>query len=131
MKSQLGCGYVDFRSEYGSIACADVACKQLATVICQKLPTQKTQIIQVKRSYNDEPTDDELDDQKSNGSIGRNFAPVFFILGVAFALILLALINVLYQQYQKRKINNKYHGGKLNNDSVYFAVSTANEFDLN
>ncbi|CAF3194467.1 unnamed protein product [Rotaria sp. Silwood2] len=40
---QTGCGYVDFRSEIGlSIACDEIPCDRLATVICQKSPIQKT-----------------------------------------------------------------------------------------
>jgi hypothetical protein len=75
-------------------------------------------------SYIDESIDDdELDDQKPNRSIGRDYAPVFFILGIVFAFILLALVNILYKQYQIRK--------RQTNDSIYSPVSTANEFNLN
>ena len=75
-------------------------------------------------SYIDESIDnDESDDQKPKRSIGRDYAPVFFILGIVFVFILIALVNILYKQYQLRK--------RRKNDSVYSPVFTANEFNLN
>ncbi|CAF1252225.1 unnamed protein product [Rotaria sordida] len=137
---QIGCGYLDFQSETNpSISCNEVTCKQLATVICQKLPIRKTETILTKRSYIDESIDDdsgvslsnnESDDKKANRSISRDFAPVFFILGIIFSFILLILVNVFHKQYQIRKTNNKSHK-RLNNHSMYSLVSTTNEFNLN
>ena len=47
---KTGCGYVDFRSTGNPlISCNEVTCKQLATVICQKLPARKMETILVKR----------------------------------------------------------------------------------
>ncbi|CAF3311986.1 unnamed protein product [Rotaria sp. Silwood2] len=133
---QVGCGYVDFRSDTRLfISCDEIPCDRLATVICQKLPTRKTRAVIAKRGYVDESvddessgslTDDESNYQKSKKSIGRDFAPIFFVFGFVFLLILLVFIGILRNQYFKRKNNNRQQ-----NESIYTQLSMANESDLN
>ncbi len=59
-------------------------------------------------------------------SIGRDFAPMFYILAIIFALILLGFISTIYN-----------HRGALfrrsqrrNTNSVYSQLTSANEFNL-
>jgi hypothetical protein len=76
-------------------------------------------------------TDDKSNDQEPNRSIRRDYAPVFFIMGLVFALILLVLVNILYKQHQIRERNNRSHRERQNNDTIYSPISSANEFELN
>ncbi|CAF4543378.1 unnamed protein product [Rotaria sp. Silwood2] len=47
---QIGCAYIDLISNVvPTIRCDEIPCNRTATVICQKLPTIKTSIIQAKR----------------------------------------------------------------------------------
>lgn len=78
------------------------------------------------------PTDDlpnnetsVINVQESTKSIGRDFAPIFFILATIFALILLGSISTLYNHRFYQKNNNR-----RNNNSVYSPLTSPNEFDL-
>ncbi|CAF1003222.1 unnamed protein product [Rotaria sordida] len=123
---QTGCGYVDFRHDTDlSVSCDEIPCDRVATVICQKSPIRKIRAIIAKSGYIDEPVDDESNDQKSTKSIGRDFAPIFYVVGIVFILILLVFIGILYNQYVARKKNNGQH-----NEPVYSPLLMANEFDL-
>lgn len=64
--------------------------------------------------------------QESTKSIGRDFAPIFFILATFFALILLGFISTLYNHRFYQKNNNR----RNNNNSIYSPLTSANEFDL-
>jgi hypothetical protein len=68
-----------------------------------------------------------LDDQDNRKSIGRDFAPIFFILAILFALLLLAFINTVYTH--RNRIFR--HSPRRNTNSVYSQLTSANEFDLN
>lgn len=49
-KQQIGCAYIDLVSaNVPTIRCDEIPCNRTATVICQKLPSIKTNIIQAKR----------------------------------------------------------------------------------
>lgn len=86
----------------------------------------------IYRSYKDEPDNDdkssgEYSDDPPPKSIARDFAPMFLIVAIICVLILLVLINIVYNRFLKQqKSNNKNHP-----DSVYSPLSIANEFDLN
>ncbi|CAF4191400.1 unnamed protein product, partial [Rotaria sp. Silwood2] len=129
LKSQfIGYGYVDFQDDKKpSIECDEISSNRLATVICQKLPIQKTRAIIAKRDYTDEPVDDdESNNPITKKSFGIDFAPLFFIFGILFAFILLVFIVKLYKQYLTRKTNNRQQ-----NNSVYSQLLTTNEYLLN
>ena len=67
----------------------------------------------------------------STKSIGRDFAPLFFILSILFALILLAFISTFYNHRIYRKSTNVSQNGRHTNNSVYSQLTSENEFDLN
>jgi len=73
-------------------------------------------------------TDDqsEFDSQDNTKSIGRDFAPIFFILSIFFALILLGFITTIYD---RRGLLFR-QSGRRNTNSVYSQLTSANEFDL-
>jgi len=49
-KQQMGCAYIDlFSYTVPVIRCDEIPCNRIATVICQKLPTVKTDVINAKR----------------------------------------------------------------------------------
>jgi hypothetical protein len=73
----------------------------------------------------------DLNSQEYTKSIGRDFAPIFFILAILFALILLGFISTLYNHRLFRKNNDIFHTGRRNNNSVYSQLTSTNEFDLN
>ncbi|CAF1125765.1 unnamed protein product [Rotaria sp. Silwood1] len=150
---QNGCAYIDLMSSVApAIRCDEIPCNRTATVICQKLPTIKTSIINAKREYIDEPStdavtdlsstatvistetvssvnanEDEPDSSDETRSIGRDFAPIFLILTIIFILILLGLISTIYNQ--RDLIFRRTH--RHNTDSIYSQLTSANEFDLN
>jgi hypothetical protein len=155
-KQQIGCAYIDLvSSNVPTIRCDEIPCNRTATVICQKLPKNKTNIIQATRIYVDSTkisdvttttkisTDDQsmssttaiasdvqsqLDSsQDDSKSVVRNFAPIFFLLTIVFSLLLLALINTIYNHR-----NTLFrHSPRRNINSVYSQLTSANEFDLN
>ena len=52
-KQQIGCAYIDLLSNnVPAIRCDEIPCNRTATVICQKLPNIKTNIIQAKQFVN-------------------------------------------------------------------------------
>jgi hypothetical protein len=67
----------------------------------------------------------------STKSIGRDFAPIFFILAILFALVLLGFISTLYNHRLYQKNTNPSTSGRRNHNSVYSQLTSANEFDLN
>jgi hypothetical protein len=73
----------------------------------------------------------DFNSQESPKSIGRDFAPIFFILAILFALILLGFITTLYNHRLYQKNNNTSQTGRRNNNSVYSQLTSENEFDLN
>jgi hypothetical protein len=49
-KEQIGCAYIDIVSSIvPTIRCDEIPCNRTATVICQKLPTIKTSLVQAKQ----------------------------------------------------------------------------------
>jgi hypothetical protein len=85
----------------------------------------KTDVVKAKRVVIEDiytSTDDSSGEDPK--SIGRDFAPIFFVLGIIFALILLGVISTLYNHRLSQKNNNR------NNNTVYSQLTTANEFDL-
>ncbi|CAF4282615.1 unnamed protein product, partial [Rotaria sp. Silwood2] len=75
----------------------------------------------------------DLNFQKNIQSIGRDFAPIFFILAIIFVLILLGLINILHNHYlfPSNNNNNRFHSGRCNNNAIYSQLTSENNFDLN
>lgn len=75
------------------------------------------------------PSDDEspTDSQNDTRCIGRDFAPMFFVLAIFFALILLGFVSTLCNRRDAlfRGIQRR------NTNSVYSQLTSANEFDLN
>ncbi|CAF3855672.1 unnamed protein product [Rotaria sp. Silwood1] len=152
---QIGCAYVDLLSDITPvIRCDEIPCNRLATVICQKKPSIQTTIIEAKRISINLPTNDnptliptipsinkestktessDLNFQTDTNSVGRDFAPIFFILAIIFVLILLGFINILHNHYlyPRNNNNNLFHSGRRNNNSVYSQLTSTNDFDLN
>ncbi|CAF2887415.1 unnamed protein product [Rotaria sp. Silwood2] len=139
---QIGCAYVDLLNDITPvIRCDEIPCNRQATVICQKAPILKTVIIEAKRltstvpSTNNESNSNgssDLNFQKNIQSIGRDFAPIFFILAIIFVLILLGLINILHNHYLfPSNNNNRFHSGRCNNNAIYSQLTSENNFDLN
>ncbi|UJR19928.1 hypothetical protein I4U23_023060 [Adineta vaga] len=121
----IGCGSFNFRSEeYSSFSCADIGCEQLAAVICQKLPIEKSAIIQAKRISIDGSTNDM---EKGNKSVSRNHRPVFFILSIISAVVLLVLGTIWWKKYHIKK---KAQNDRRTANSFYSPISTMNEFDM-
>ncbi len=69
----------------------------------------------------------QSDSQDNIKSIGRDFAPIFFILAILFALILLGFISTIYNR--RDSIFRRSH--RRHTNSVYSQLTSANEFDLN
>lgn len=60
-------------------------------------------------------------------SIGRDFAPLFFILAILFAFILLGFLSVIHN----RRGMLFGRSNRRPTNSVYSQLTSANEFDLN
>ena len=128
---QIGCGYIDLLlSASPVIRCDEIPCNRTATVICQKLPIVKTDVVKAKRVVIENiytSTDDSItivSSEEYSKSIGRDFAPIFFVLGIIFVLILLGTISTLYNHRLSQKNNNR------TNNTIYSQLTTANDFDL-
>ncbi|CAF0718155.1 unnamed protein product [Adineta steineri] len=78
-------------------------------------------------------SDSVSDDQSENDStdikksVGRDFAPIFFILTIIFSLIILGFISTIYNH--RGSIFRRSHRRTPN--SVYSQLTSANDFDLN
>ncbi|CAF3088507.1 unnamed protein product [Rotaria socialis] len=96
-------------------------------------PTDASQDGTTEKSIDDHSTNNETDNDNDNdsdndtGSIGRDFAPLFLILTIAFLLILLGVISTVYNH--RNTIFR--HVPRRNPNSVYSQLTSANEFDLN
>ncbi|CAF4534775.1 unnamed protein product [Rotaria sp. Silwood2] len=67
---QSGCAYIDLMSNVMPIIrCDEIPCNRTAIVICQKLPTIKTSIIQAKRKYIELPSTDTSTDLSSTTTV--------------------------------------------------------------
>lgn len=74
----------------------------------------------------DDPSDDEPPSGASK-SVGRDYAPLFFILAIFFALVLLGFIGT----FHKRFAALVRRPARRTTNSVYSQLTSADEFDLN
>ena len=150
---QMGCAYIDLLSYIVPvIRCDEIPCNRTAAVICQKAPMVKSEVIRATRfvfnilfeifylDFSSEMivplTTTTIESSNTNGlesskSITRDFAPIFFLLAVLFALILLGFISTLYNHRLYQKNNILSFQARRNPNSVYSQLSSADEFDLN
>jgi hypothetical protein len=69
----------------------------------------------------------DVDSQENPKSVITDFAPIFFILSLIFALIVLGFISTLHN----RRLSRKNNTGTRNNTTIYSQLTATNEFDLN
>ncbi|CAF0884788.1 unnamed protein product [Adineta ricciae] len=105
---QMGCAYVDLLSDtMPLIRCDEIPCDRIATVICQKLPIVKQNLVKVKRE--EIPAFAEIGSRSgslpsqisslswdNSKSVLRDFAPILGILALLCIFLLLGLINMLH-----------------------------------
>ncbi|CAF0983844.1 unnamed protein product [Adineta steineri] len=132
---QIGCAYIDLLSNVVPIIrCDEIPCNRTATVICQKLPTLKTDVIFVKREKIETQMKNDLiylstgqsPVSEYSSSVGRDFAPIFIVLAL---LSILTFVGCMTKFRNHRVFNNIRR--RHNTDSVYTQLASPNEFGLN
>ncbi|UJR15370.1 hypothetical protein I4U23_002318 [Adineta vaga] len=133
-EQQIGCAYIDLLADIEPvIRCDEIPCNRTATVICQKLPLVKTKVVIVKREQIIPSLDSHSKSVPSMSSsseytksIGRDFAPIFFILIILFTFILLGFISILYNH---RILSMGLNQRRQNINPVYSQLTLISEFN--
>jgi hypothetical protein len=74
----------------------------------------------------------QLDSQENIKSIGRDFAPIFFILSILFLLLLLGFVTTIHNRRLFKSNGSIFRQShRRNTNSIYTQLTSANEFDLN
>ncbi|UJR31253.1 hypothetical protein I4U23_018755 [Adineta vaga] len=99
-----------------------------------KKPTSASSLTTTVGFSDDETTtiiqsNDQFENDSSSAlkSIGRDYAPLFFILAILFAFLLLGFLSALHN----RRGTIFHRSPRRNLNSVYSQLTSANDFDLN
>ncbi|CAF0886021.1 unnamed protein product [Adineta ricciae] len=137
---QMGCAYVDLLSDtMPLIRCDEIPCDRIATVICQKLPIVKQNLVKVKRE--EIPTFAEIGSRSgslpsqmsslswdNSKSVLRDFAPILCILALLCIFLLLGLINMLHNHNLLPFVS--YVTRRQNINLAYTPLTLTSEFDV-
>lgn len=84
-----------------------------------------------KKNIVDGSSTDPSDEDQFN-SVGRDYAPVFFLLAAAGLFFILVVANMIYnKQIPRWNLSFLRRTPRRSTNSIYSPLATANEFDLN